>query len=531
MTGLLATPAKGMQFESLDKNAAPETAGANVPSALSSMQARIRALQNEKGLADHRIRELEDECQRARDEVNDMQRKADQRLNEVLGEKAALEELVKSLRAHLARLTTELEAQKAIIAELRRAGGGDKDSSVRNELDSIKRDVERLTREVTRLNEVAAQGLLARSAAREQRSMRMDALDIDEDEVDRVGRDVSRREQRSAATQTDLPSQLRQGLHAAAAPEVGLMPPSAKAVRVASSESEGEGDGIASPTPSSRRPASRQSRHSSVTPPSPPPPQQDAFFPARQPEGVRLSPAAQRNERAERERQERTRNETRHERTERRVRHDTTPSQHSVSSTRSRRSEGPMSPFPSIRAEDEVEFFSPRPSPRASPAVSRKSSGRSRLARSTAPLPSSRASNEPTAASASAGPSHQRKASSASARPGAPTVRAILEGHADVPPTTVLTRVIGELEADFAHYKSIYVELADQYKVLDAASAVAKRHVLASHLKEVIDCLEQKVSTTRTSDARGSELTAGGPSRGTVLAHECRGPASLTVRI
>jgi hypothetical protein len=40
---------------------------------------------------------------------------------------------------------------------------------------------------------------------------------------------------------------------------------------------------------------------------------------------------------------------------------------------------------------------------------------------------------------------------------------------------------------------SIYAELADQYKVLDAASAVAKRKVLAEHLKEVIDTLEQKV--------------------------------------
>lgn len=39
----------------------------------------------------------------------------------------------------------------------------------------------------------------------------------------------------------------------------------------------------------------------------------------------------------------------------------------------------------------------------------------------------------------------------------------------------------------------IYVELADQYKVIDAASNVAKRNVLAEHLREVIDTLEQKV--------------------------------------
>ena len=50
---------------------------------------------------------------------------------------------------------------------------------------------------------------------------------------------------------------------------------------------------------------------------------------------------------------------------------------------------------------------------------------------------------------------------------------------------------------------SIYAELADQYKILDAASAVAKRHVLADHLREIIDTLEQKVSPVsryRTAD-------------------------------
>jgi hypothetical protein len=40
---------------------------------------------------------------------------------------------------------------------------------------------------------------------------------------------------------------------------------------------------------------------------------------------------------------------------------------------------------------------------------------------------------------------------------------------------------------------SIYTELADQYKVMDAASNVVKRNVLAQHLREVIDVLEQRV--------------------------------------
>lgn len=39
----------------------------------------------------------------------------------------------------------------------------------------------------------------------------------------------------------------------------------------------------------------------------------------------------------------------------------------------------------------------------------------------------------------------------------------------------------------------IYIELAEQYKLMDAISNVLKRNVLAEHLKEVIDVLEQKV--------------------------------------
>ncbi|KAF8272262.1 hypothetical protein EI94DRAFT_1769980 [Lactarius quietus] len=48
------------------------------------------------------------------------------------------------------------------------------------------------------------------------------------------------------------------------------------------------------------------------------------------------------------------------------------------------------------------------------------------------------------------------------------------------------------LEDDFTHYKGIYTELADQYKIMDAASNVVKRNVLAQHLREVIDLLEQR---------------------------------------
>lgn len=42
----------------------------------------------------------------------------------------------------------------------------------------------------------------------------------------------------------------------------------------------------------------------------------------------------------------------------------------------------------------------------------------------------------------------------------------------------------------------MYVELAEQYKIVDAASDVAKRNLVAQHLREVIDIIEQKVSTS-----------------------------------
>ena len=50
-------------------------------------------------------------------------------------------------------------------------------------------------------------------------------------------------------------------------------------------------------------------------------------------------------------------------------------------------------------------------------------------------------------------------------------------------------------------FHRIYIELADQYKVIDPVTNVAKRNVLAEHLRDVIDILEQKVCA-RTSRAR-----------------------------
>ncbi|KAJ3850657.1 hypothetical protein EV368DRAFT_44833 [Lentinula lateritia] len=66
------------------------------------------------------------------------------------------------------------------------------------------------------------------------------------------------------------------------------------------------------------------------------------------------------------------------------------------------------------------------------------------------------------------------------------------EQRKNLPQQTVLARVIRELEDDFTHYKSVYVELADQYKDMDPVSDVPRRNLLAQHLREVVDILEQK---------------------------------------
>ncbi|KAL0576860.1 hypothetical protein V5O48_005125 [Marasmius crinis-equi] len=78
-------------------------------------------------------------------------------------------------------------------------------------------------------------------------------------------------------------------------------------------------------------------------------------------------------------------------------------------------------------------------------------------------------------------------------RPGrAPPSRDSYEKRKNLPQQTILARVIRELEDDFTHYKGVYVELADQYKDMDPISDVPKRNLLAQHLREVVDILEQK---------------------------------------
>jgi hypothetical protein len=64
------------------------------------------------------------------------------------------------------------------------------------------------------------------------------------------------------------------------------------------------------------------------------------------------------------------------------------------------------------------------------------------------------------------------------------------------------------LASDSGSGRRIYSELADQYKMMDAASNVVKRNVLAQHLRDVIDVLEQRVRDSALYNLkRGSFIT------------------------
>ncbi|ORY32305.1 hypothetical protein BCR39DRAFT_523842 [Naematelia encephala] len=411
MTNLLETPAKGMEHGVLGKNTdVGGKSGSNIPQTLATLHARLRALETENSLSRRRVRELEGEVERARKEVEDARNHGNSQLREVIEEKTALEDLVASLRVNLARITSELEHSKALVAELRAAQSHPSPPNsppppsriVTSELQELRKQVERLGNEVQRLGGIVEEGLETRRRARGERTIRLEAEEAaqfsreiaSDEDLDRVRRDVQRRSERQVSPQP-APSRLRQGLHAAAAEIPVVVPPTEQPNRVATRQNltpPASDNGSSSPTPISRSSSSRQQTKTKTT---------------------------------------------------RRV---------------SYRAEGPASPFPSIRAEDEESFFSV--------------TGADQTRRE--------AESDSRAKKMASVPVNQRSTPLADG------------AQEDLPPQTVLARVIGELEADFAHYKSIYSELADQYKVLDAASNVGKRRVLADHLREVIDTLEQK---------------------------------------
>ena len=307
-------------------------------------------------------------------------------------------------------MTLELEQNKALVSELRhaqtqpahlsppRASG-----SVRDELVALRREVERLGKEVHRLGGIVEEGLDTRRRARGERTVRMEeeeaarlARDLRrDDEWERVRRDVAKRTGASAVPHTPGhghgpgPSKLRQGLHAAAVDFATLMPPTVAPTRI---------------RPSTRHTTDHppRSKTSASRPQNPTPPSSDDGFDSPTP--------------------------TFH---------------HGTRSSRQSRVEGPESPFPSIRAEDERDFFATLENDEKQHELGGRQGGvGTSVGAGGAPSPWAKKFVDAT---------RRVPGSSEQSKDGQ---RVVSHGRDGVPPHTVLTRVISDLEADFAHYKA-----------------------------------------------------------------------------
>lgn len=262
-----------------------------------------------------------------------------------------MEDLVKSLRTHLTRLTSDLEESKHLVHTLQTSEPAatyppsPPRPGTASELVALRKEIERLTREVGRLGGVVEKGLETRRAARGEQARVEDTSDINQPKYPKPSQ--KNHEPR-------LPSKLRQGLHASASTSPTLMPPSAE------------------PLTRTQPPTFPRA------PPTPPPEEEEGET------IIRPSTAGSSTQRGSR----RTSGEKDRSRKER------------------ERQEGPESPFPSIRAEDEAEFFAQMEE-------------------------------------------HVRS------HPGKGLPEDVLKfSRGEVPPQTVLSRVIRELEDDFTHYKA-----------------------------------------------------------------------------
>ncbi|KAI6027548.1 hypothetical protein BKA83DRAFT_4230522 [Pisolithus microcarpus] len=170
---------------------------------LNALQIRLSHLENENSIARRRVRELEYELEQCkRDVVRERTRilesqdaidvssrlpgpstsrakgkekktkEADQTASkyfEVVEEKKALESLISTLRNHLARVTSDLSIQQQLLEDLRRLRESDALSLAEKteEINQLRNEMERLAGEIEVLRGVVEEGLNERRQARE----------------------------------------------------------------------------------------------------------------------------------------------------------------------------------------------------------------------------------------------------------------------------------------------------------------------------------------------------------------------------
>ncbi|CAE6433886.1 unnamed protein product [Rhizoctonia solani] len=481
-----------------------------------SLQEIDRARENERQAANERA-----ERERRMRETEESMRSWEGRYHEVVEEKKALEALVTTLRSHLARMTSEVEEHQRTIDELRSMHERDvADLEAKTaEVAAITAEVEHLAEECERLRGVVEEGLRERRQVRESgslqasgsqkdfegagsiimgRGVELSAVEEEEETEDEM--DASELEgQRSVLSVTELGGDDRSGrartdraTMGSASRTLRFMDPappmtSQSDITPELERSQSMCSSRSAPPPEVRLVSSRSStpvlgrtRSAAAT--------AGTSSPVR-----RESPLARRDE-AERPRPSsrlpqlppRSESPTPSQRSPARE-----PEPHPLRASQ-RRSPPASPPFPRIRGTQLERLFFSAPEHNEQTCTTCCRRRKIRAVRDDRHEPGRARERER---------ADWRLGGRVGAREDEDEGYAHSEGEDDLPveidparppPQTVLVKVVRELEDDFAHYKAIYVELADQYRIIGPASNVAKRNVLAEHLKEVIDTLEKR---------------------------------------
>ncbi|KAI6030806.1 hypothetical protein F5J12DRAFT_310419 [Pisolithus orientalis] len=556
LTNAVVSPAKVVMDRYAVRGLGSRDLEARLVTSLNALQVRLSHLENENSIARRRVRELEYELEQCKRDVmrertrilesqdtidvsarlpgpstsrakgkERKMKEADQSASkyfEVVEEKKALESLISTLRAHLARVTSDLSTQQQLLEDLRRLRESDalSLSEKTEEINQLRIEMERLAGELEVLRGVVEEGLNERRQARE-------SAGEEEDDDDGV----------EATTESEQSDE--------SATEPAIESPSPNRISRPST-----------PVPSLRRSVSETSQHLNRSRPTSP-----AFAErSRATSALRFVDPGQVNPRsadleehhprspdtstssgnasrdmlaaASHHPADRTSASASKRRDLRQpvgvedelvsvVTSATEPPLQAAKgqpnhTSQPRQKEGkskaddtiPIPPFPRISADLEHLFFSsPRRHIKACQTCKdphsrchtetdrRKQKTPGRFEHERPENDGGLDAGEP------AGGQHPPTHDGNAPVEDAPNIDEILERMdrnggvlrpSDVPPQTVLARVVRDLEDEFTHYKEIYRELAEQYRSMDCATQATKRHMVADHLRDVIDTIERK---------------------------------------
>ncbi|KIJ60268.1 hypothetical protein HYDPIDRAFT_117349 [Hydnomerulius pinastri MD-312] len=556
LTNAVVSPAKGNLDRYAVRGPGSKEVEVRLIASLNTLHTRLTHLETENSIARRRVRELEyelEQCKRdvvrertrimesqdaidigaariagpstsrAKGKEKKMNKEGDPNASkyfEIVEEKKALEALITTLRTHLTRVTSDLSSQQQLLEDLRRLRESDalSLSEKTQEINQLRTEVERLAGEIEVLRGVVEEGLNERRQAREEeeeeteRLPRAAAVDPESSADDIVPEKsastyINRPPTPALSLRRSAPSTPARSNHSRAASPSTVHSPAPSGRRFINRE---ELDRISADLDERRSERSSNASCSSAQTSHDPLPRADDGSDAEEERSsVVQSMQLQYGEDAPEAR-------------------PPSPAPSSVKSRAPSRSHARLQdgkgkaegapPFPRINSERmERLFFS---APRHNTNACRMCKGRRSHCHADAP----REEGGRRRARVVAHGEHQDDEGfdeGANPRPASAMAREDDEGieeasvvedviermdrnggtlkPGDVPPQTVLARVIRELEDEFTHYKQIYSDLAEEYKSMDCATQAAKRHMVADHLRDVIDVLERKVGVASFS--------------------------------